>query len=100
MQIRVLRSNPASCSTHYETLLDQKGFKYVFYCAPLLAYGCGQAFDPNRPAIKFFDDRLQEAPIQCIQAVRIHTKHVHGACRDRTGNDAIAFHLRKITNAT
>jgi hypothetical protein len=99
VQVRILRGNPAACGAHHESLLYQKRLEYIFDSAAFLAYRSRQAFYTDRPTIELFDDRLQQAPIQGVETMRINLQDIHGSFCNRPGNYAIAFNFRKITNS-
>ena len=78
---------------HEKTLLDQIGLQYILYGAPLLSDGRRQIIDPDRPAVEFFDDRQQQAPIHAVETVGVHLQHRKRGVSDRGGDMAVTLDL-------
>ena len=92
-QIRVSGRNPATGRAHNESLLDQVRLDHVLDRAALLAHGRGKAFDADRTAVEFFNDRSQQAPVHGIEAIWIDLEHIQCTHRHLLRDNAVGLHL-------
>ena len=71
MQVCIAGCNPSACCAHHKALLNKVGLDYIFNGAAFFTQRGGKAFNSDWPAIKLFNDGLQQSSIHCVEAVGI-----------------------------
>src|SRR5438128_10201470 len=72
--IRGSRSAAAAGGAGQETALHEERLVYFLECPGILAHGCGDGREPDRPALELFDDRLQDPAVHVVQAELVHVQ--------------------------
>src|SRR5262249_16602169 len=86
----------APWSAIQKSYLDQKRLIAFSRRALLSSQRRGQRPNPARPAVVFLDDRQQQPPVNLVEAVLVHLKHLQRGLRRGLVNPSGASNLGEI----
>ncbi len=90
------RGHASPRRAHQIASLNEKGLYDIFDRVTLLAYGRGQAVDPDGTTLEGVGHRPQQATVETIQATIIDIEHLQGLFGDHLGQQAIPTYLREV----
>src|SRR5690606_38191368 len=93
VQPGIARGDPAPCSAHHVSLLDEVGLEDVLDGAAFLAQRSGEALDTDRAAVELVDDRQQQAPVHRIEAAGVDLQQVHRLAGNLRGDHTVRLYL-------
>src|SRR5262245_58178141 len=99
VQIRLAGHAPAVRRPHDEADLEEVRLDHLREGLRLVVDGGGDGLEADRATVVVIDDRRQEAPIEPVEAARVHALAVERAPRDRFADDPVALHLRVVAHA-
>ncbi len=93
------RGNPAARGALQVAVLNQVGFDHVFNRVAFFTDGGSQAVQPDRAAVEFVDDGVEQLAVHDVQAGRVNVQHGQGAVRDVLGDLAARLDLGIVAHA-
>src|SRR2546426_6082270 len=99
VQVRLAGHAPPVRCPHDETDLQEIGLDHLGQRFGLVVDGGRDRFETDRPAAVVVDDRGEEAPVEPVEAARVHALAVERPPRDRCGDDTVTLHLGVVAHA-